>query len=175
MRRINFSSLQCSTLFASFAFASMLGGAASASDSGANPGAAEPGRPLKLTFTNVEPEKGMLFVSVCTESQVEIRYAGEEVSCVSSARVPAENGAVLVFDDVPAGTYAAMAFHDDNDNGLLDFDERGIPFEATGNTRNARGSFGPATFAQMAFDLAPASEDETALEFTISMYRVVVD
>ncbi len=175
MRRMNFSTLQCSALFAIFALACGLEGGASASDEEGNLGAGAPGRPLQLTFVNVEPEKGTLFVSVCTEEQTRARYANEPHTCVSSARTPAKNGAVVTLDDIPAGTYAAIAFHDDNDNGLLDFDDRGIPFEATGNGRNARGSFGPATFAQMAFDLAPASEEPSALEFTVSMYRVEVD
>ncbi|MEM1397470.1 MAG: DUF2141 domain-containing protein [Pseudomonadota bacterium] len=133
------------------------------------------GQPLKLTFSNIEPETGTLWISVCTKEQLKARDAGEEFDCPGAAKIPAKEGAEITFDDIPAGTYAATAYHDDNDNGQLDFDDRGIPFEATGNARNARGFFGPPSFNQMKIKLAPVEDNASTLEFEVIMYKVKIN
>lgn len=138
-------------------------------DLGASKG--EPGQSLRLTFRNVRPETGKIWISLCTEQELPKRDDG---GCSGHVTIPASDGAEYVFEGFPAGIYAATAFHDDNDNGALDFDTRGLPAEALGNSRNAVGSFGPPTFEQMKFELAPKATSPEALAITIRMQRIEI-
>lgn len=61
--------------------------------------------------------------------------------------------AVFVFDDVPYGTYALSAFHDENDNGKFDTNFLGLPLEGYGFSRDAAVVFGPPAFEDAAFEL----------------------
>ena len=54
----------------------------------------------------------------------------------------ADGAAVCTFD-VPAGSYAIAAMHDENGNGELDTILVGMPTEGYGASRNAHGTFGP--------------------------------
>ena len=55
------------------------------------------------------------------------------------------------FPSVPAGTYAISAYHDENDNGLLDANFLGIPKEGVGATNDAKAHFGPPKFKDAKF------------------------
>ena len=61
-------------------------------------------------------------------------------------RVAAGERCVLVFKDLPAGTYAVAVFHDENGNGRHDRNAVGIPIEPYGFSRDAAGKFGPPKF-----------------------------
>lgn len=65
-----------------------------------------------------------------------------------------DRGAVCVFRDVPPGTYAIAAMHDENRNGHLDRNWLGIPTEGYGFSENASASLGAPSFqhASFAFD-----------------------
>ena len=57
-----------------------------------------------------------------------------------SQRRPAGSGkVVVVFNDVPVGSYAASAFLDENGNGRIDRNLIGLPIERYGFSRNAVG------------------------------------
>lgn len=53
------------------------------------------------------------------------------------------NGAAACKFEVPAGSYAIVAMHDENSNGKLDTNLFGMPTEGYGASRGARGPFGP--------------------------------
>ena len=59
--------------------------------------------------------------------------------------------ATCVFSGMPAGEYAASAFHDQDNNGKLNTGFLGIPTEDYCASNNARGSFGPPSFDQAKF------------------------
>lgn len=65
-----------------------------------------------------------------------------------------DGGAHCVFRDVPPGTYAIAAIHDENRNGDLDRNWLGIPTEGYGFSENASGSPGAPSFhiASFPFD-----------------------
>ena len=139
-------------------FCSALASAFVPACSAAEPDPVEAGsHQIEVIFTNVKSANGMIWASLCTKEQ----YAklGEE-PCEMNARIDAEDRAVLTFSNVPSGTYAISAFHDDNANQRLDFDTRGIPYEPTGNSGNAKGFFGPPSFNQMKFRLREADQME---------------
>lgn len=58
----------------------------------------------------------------------------------------------VTLEHVPAGRYVAVASHDANNNQELDTGLFGIPLEAYGFSREARGALGPPDFAAGAFD-----------------------
>jgi uncharacterized protein (DUF2141 family) len=62
-------------------------------------------------------------------------------------------GATFVFQDLPAGSYAAIVYHDENDNGTLDH-RLGLPSEAMGFSNNWKLSLfsGTPTFKKLSFD-----------------------
>ncbi|MEM7702624.1 MAG: DUF2141 domain-containing protein [Pseudomonadota bacterium] len=129
----------------------------------------ETGQPVKVLFTGINPETGTLWISLCTREEVpKISQGG----CAHSAKIAAKEGAEHTFNPSAPGVYVISAYHDDNDNGQLDFDDQGIPFEAIGNSRNAVGEFGPPSFDQTKFDVRARSQAPQALSLTIEMRRI---
>jgi len=57
----------------------------------------------------------------------------------------------FVFHDVPAGSYAAGSFQDEDDSGKLKTNNLGVPSEGVGFSNDAQGSGGPPKFAQASF------------------------
>lgn len=99
------------------------------------------------------------------EFRTQVREAGGVVRCGLFARdgwlkkpVGADTAkitgrqALCVFKKIPAGTYGASAFHDQNNNGKLDTNLLGMPTEDYCATNNARGVFGPPSFSDAKFD-----------------------
>ena len=101
---------------------------------------------LVITVTGIRSAKGTILVAVCDEAtflQPTCRYKG---------RAPAAVGSVTVrIMGVPPGMYAAQAFGDENDNGVIDRNLFGIPTEGLGFSNDARMRFGPPSFADAAF------------------------
>jgi uncharacterized protein (DUF2141 family) len=63
-----------------------------------------------------------------------------------------KDSALCVFTDVPAGGYAIVVYHDENDNGHFDQNAFGMPMEGYGFSNNAAPLFDAPTFAAAAFD-----------------------
>ena len=57
-----------------------------------------------------------------------------------------EGKIVVVFENVPVGSYALSVIHDENENFELDSNFFGIPKEGFGFGNDAMGSFGPPSF-----------------------------
>jgi len=71
---------------------------------------------------------------------------------------------VVVFNDVPYGTYALAVRHDENANGKLDANFLGMPKEGVGTSNNPRSRFGPPSFDDAAFTL-----DRNIMELTVNL------
>jgi uncharacterized protein (DUF2141 family) len=59
----------------------------------------------------------------------------------------------IVIQNVPPGTYAAEAFHDEDDNGKLERSFFGLPEEGMGFSNDAPMRFGPPAFGAASFDV----------------------
>ncbi|MEO0575088.1 MAG: DUF2141 domain-containing protein [Pseudomonadota bacterium] len=138
----------------------------------ANDEASAKGATLHIEFSSVDPETGKIWVGVCTEEEMTTRYSEEDARCSAERWVDAVEGVTVRFDALAPGTYAVTAFHDEDSNNQLDFDERGIPFEATGNGNNAKGFYGPPTFDAMKFTLPSAADSSSPIRFNVRLYRV---
>jgi uncharacterized protein (DUF2141 family) len=72
---------------------------------------------------------------------------------LAAERVAAGDKVLLVFRNLAAGNYAFAVIHDENGNGKLDTNVSGVPIEAYGFSRDAKGAFGPPKFPAAALDL----------------------
>ena len=64
-----------------------------------------------------------------------------------------KNGlSTVVFENVPAGTYAIICYHDENENKRMDFQENGMPLENYGTSNNPL-NFGPPQFVDSKFEV----------------------
>lgn len=61
----------------------------------------------------------------------------------------------VVFEDLPPGTYALSAFHDEDGDGKLRRGIFGIPTEGIAFSRDARNPVGPPKWKDARFDLPP--------------------
>jgi uncharacterized protein (DUF2141 family) len=81
---------------------------------------------------------------------------------VKTVTVPRTGGSTTVtIRDLPPGRYAVGAFHDTDGNGRLSVWPVGLPKEAYGFSRDARGRFGPPSFDAAAFDLPATGGRQT--------------
>jgi uncharacterized protein (DUF2141 family) len=81
----------------------------------------------------------------------------------NAARKIKDGKVSVTFTAVPAGEYAILVLHDENDNNRMDFDENGMPKEVYGMSNNDL-SFGPPEFSTAKFTVT--SKD---LEITIRL------
>ena len=95
--------------------------------------------------------KGKVNIAICDKA----RFLKQ---CAYSASAPAQAGETTVaVRDVPPGTWAVLAYQDENGNNELDRNLIGIPTEAYGFSRDARGKFGPPSFEDAAIEVGEAS------------------
>lgn len=104
---------------------------------------------LQVAVDNVRNAEGEVRVAVCSEA----RFLGP--SCEHVGHAPARPGRVVVRVEVPPGTWAVQAYHDENGNGKLDRNLLGLPTEGLGFSNDARFRFGPPRWAEAAFRLGP--------------------
>lgn len=121
------------------------------------PGAAFAGD-LVLSLTTREAG-GSIAVAVYRDAESFRRSEGP----VKTVTVPRTGATTTVtIRDLPAGRYAVGTFHDTDGNGRLSTWPVGLPKEAYGFSRDARGRFGPPSFDAAAFDL-PATGGRQAI------------
>ncbi len=108
---------------------------------------------LEITVENVQSANGTL--------RFALHNAGSDfpssISPIAVRSVEAVTGRqTVVFDNLPAGTYAVAVYHDENGNEKLDRNFVGIPKEGYGFSRNAASNFGPPEFEQAAINVSSA-------------------
>ena len=105
---------------------------------------------LQVKVEGVASGKGTLRVAVCDEATFLKK-------CALGAVAPAKTGTVTVdVPNVPAGSWAVMAYHDENGNAKLDRNQMGIPTEGYGFSNGATAKFGPPEFKQTALAVGAA-------------------
>jgi uncharacterized protein (DUF2141 family) len=103
---------------------------------------------VRVEVSGVSSTGGIVRVALCERD-------GYPKSCKRNRTMPAADAVSATFSDVPAGRYAALAFHDKNGDAKLNQGALGIPTEAYGFSRGG-GRFGPPKFDDTAVDV-PAS------------------
>ncbi len=104
---------------------------------------------LTVTVEGLAPQ-GAVFLALYVD---EANWIGGEA--VEGRRVDVDGSTVTVeFASRPAGDYAIRFFHDVDGDGELDTNLMGIPSEPFGFSNNARGNFGPASWADSVFTVS---------------------
>lgn len=103
---------------------------------------------LEVTIKNLKEPKGSVRVGLFKDDKTFLKEAwlGQVVKA-------ADGEIKVVFEKVPAGTYAVSIIHDKNENGELDSNFFGMPTEGFGFSNDAMGTFGPPDFAKASFVL----------------------
>lgn len=102
---------------------------------------------VEVRVTAVAGGKGTVKVAVCDRE----RFLKQ---CAYSASAPARDGEnVILVPNVPKGTWAVLAYQDENGNGALDRNLLGIPKENYGFSRDAASKFGPPGFDDAAIEV----------------------
>lgn len=113
------------------------------------PFAAVPGV-LAVSVTGIPRVEGQLFVELYDRATY---FHYDQV--LDERVVPVTGVEMLVeLEHVPPGRYIVAVSHDANSNRIMDTGWFGIPTEAYGFSRGARGTFGPPGFEDGAFDFA---------------------
>lgn len=101
---------------------------------------------VEVTVGGIRNNHGHILVAICDKA------AFLHPDCPWHGRAPAQPGHVTIsIPGVPPGTYAAQAFHDENDDGKLNTNFFGMPREAMGFSNDAKMHLGPPGFADAAF------------------------
>lgn len=115
---------------------------------------------LAVTVEGVASDVGSVLVAVCTEATF------LTADCPFSASVPARAGRVdIVIEDIPPGTYAIQAFHDENDNLDLDRSFIGFPKEGLGFSNDAPMKYGPPRYADAAVDIGEQASTSVTMRY----------
>ncbi|MCB4358608.1 DUF2141 domain-containing protein [Quatrionicoccus australiensis] len=122
---------------------------------------AQPAARISVILKNVRDSNGMLRASLYRTPE-SFRKEVQALQVVSVAAAP--DDVRLVFDGLAAGSYAIMAYHDENSDGKLNLRLGMFPTEGYGLSNNPK-VFGPPKFADSAFDL---KGDEATVEIEIS-------
>jgi uncharacterized protein (DUF2141 family) len=102
---------------------------------------------MRVRVTGLENSDGQVLISVFAS---EAAYNASDA--IAQASVAANrNGVAAIFDALPAGTYAVIAFHDANANNDLDTNFMGVPTERYGFSNGAAPRFRQARFDEAAF------------------------
>jgi uncharacterized protein (DUF2141 family) len=103
---------------------------------------------LIVTIDGLHSNRGNVFVGLYASPAKFLR--GNETDALR--KVPADTGPItVVFDNLPPGTYAVGAYHDENGNDHLDTDFIGLPVEGYALSNGIRAVFAKPNFYQAAF------------------------
>ena len=103
---------------------------------------------ISVTIQCVHSAQGSVFVGLYATPSKFLNGTQND----AMRRVPASTGPItVVFDNLPAGTYAVGAYHDENGNEHLDTNFLGLPEEGYALSNGVRAVTSKPTFQQAAF------------------------
>lgn len=112
---------------------------------------------VQVRVDGVRNDTGVVQVALCDE-------ATYPKDCRLTTSVPAKAGSVTVeVPNVPAGSWAALAYHDENSNKKLDTNFVGMPKEGYGFSNGAKGTFGPPKFKDTAITVGEGTTSATVI------------
>lgn len=104
---------------------------------------------VTLTFeTGADTGTVMVALFDSPEAYASGRHAAQRMLDVAAGEK------AVTFDGLPAGDYAAKAFHDVDGNGAMNTNPFGIPTEPYAFSNNAVGNMGPASWERAHFTVS---------------------
>jgi uncharacterized protein (DUF2141 family) len=102
---------------------------------------------LQVVVAGVRNGKGDVMVAVCSERRFLKEY------CEYNGKVKAAPGEVTVTLEVPPGTYAVQAYHDEDRSSDVTLNVLGLPVEGIGFSNDAPFRFSAPSYRDAAFQL----------------------
>lgn len=112
----------------------------------------QPEKQAKLTIEvkGLTSKKGKIYVALYRRGDAFPSFDGKYKGLLVDAT---QTSVQVVFNQIPADTYAVATFHDENNNGVMDKNVFGVPEEIYGFSNNARKTFSAPTFKEASFAL----------------------
>jgi uncharacterized protein (DUF2141 family) len=111
-------------------------------------GATTPAKDLQIVVTGLRNHSGKVTCTLWHSAQGFPR----DDSHAQTISAPIEDrSATCSFPGLPAGEYAAVAYHDENNNGKFDTNWMGLPLEGYGFSNNVSISWRPPNFKEAGF------------------------
>ena len=115
---------------------------------------AGPRGPLEIVVWNIRKGLGHVRVSICTR----LTFGDSRKHCPYHGDAEVRGGTTtIIVPDLPAGSYAAEVFQDEDDSKALKRGPLGIPLEGVGFSNDAPVNLRPPRFNDAAFDYDPAA------------------
>jgi uncharacterized protein (DUF2141 family) len=118
---------------------------------------------LAVTIENVHSNAGEILIGIYDRADAFKKAIASSATTsallpqtwrIAGASLRAKAGSQsIIFTQLPPGRYAVIAFHDENDNGLLDANALGVPTEGYGFSNAAHGFLSAPSFDAAAIDL----------------------
>ncbi|NTU54566.1 MAG: DUF2141 domain-containing protein [Chlorobiaceae bacterium] len=105
---------------------------------------------IEVSIGNVRSIDGVVGVALFKTKK---GFPDKNAEALAGRSIPSGNPCVVVFDNLPYGTYAVSVMHDENGNGKMDKGFFGIPKEGFGSSNNPKVKMGPPSFDDSKFDL----------------------
>ena len=118
---------------------------------------------LNLIITNIGSREGVIQVLLFHQAD---GFPDTPSKAYKILRLPIQQDRAAAVLAIPEGKYAISAFHDHDGDGKLRTGAFGIPKDAYGFSKNAKGFFGPPAFEKAAFSLGKCGMD---LEIRLSL------
>ncbi|KEO72458.1 DUF2141 domain-containing protein [Anditalea andensis] len=106
---------------------------------------------LTVTITNLKEDTGVVRLAIFDKSSA---FPDKAHQAYDKVIAQVQGGkATAVFKNIKPGKYAISAFHDANNDGVINKNAFGIPKEGYGFSNDAMGSFGPPSFSAASFEV----------------------
>lgn len=104
------------------------------------------GQNLTINVSGAKVKKGQIMLAVCRQDE----FLKSGCTFAKIIKVTDLKNKIVVFENLPANTYAVQMFHDLNNDGKLGANFMGIPNEPIGFSNDAKIKFGPPKFEDAA-------------------------
>ncbi len=100
---------------------------------------------IKVTINGLKNSEGTVYYSLFNNAE---GFPENPLKAFRIGTLKINNkSAQITFSNIPKGDYGFACFHDANENKELDKNMFGYPLESFGTSNNAKGTFGPPSFA----------------------------
>jgi uncharacterized protein (DUF2141 family) len=105
---------------------------------------------VTVTVDQIHSAAGKVFVTLWGSQETWL----DDTKSLQNIGVPAMVGQITItFHDVAPGRYGVVTFHDENDNGEMDFNFLGMPTEGYAFSNDIRPFLSAPSFDSCAFDV----------------------
>lgn len=117
---------------------------------------------LMVTIHHVRSAAGVISVAVY-DSEMSFLMNGSQIASADVMAMPGDTP--VLFKNLPPGTYAVAAFHDENGSGMFDTNFLGLPIEGYGFSNHAMAFLGPPSFRDAAVQVESVVSTDLVLSY----------